>query len=280
MKKTFYILGTMTAIMAIMIGSHTIFANITNTQAEDKPEQFVSVENSPLSIVGLVTEIKDNSVMVYARDNNYYEVDLSNAKIVSGDLGYYAKDSSFDDIKITDHVTVIFDYEPYNFKINAKEIAHKRTPETIIKRNKQLADLFNVELATSTDIARPGELENITDEESTTTVEIASSSTEIMTAGTSTNENVSSTSENYSEGESLIDNVADVAKDVIQGTADVLINIVDIVTGQENTQPENQPAVEQNIQPQEEVTETETASIPEQAPEPIIEQLQESVIAE
>lgn len=220
----------------LITGTQKIFANITDLVSNDKEEQFVSVENSPLSIVGLVTEINNNSIIVYARDNSLYNVDLSNAKIVSGYIGYYAKPSSFSEIKITDYVTVVFENEPYNSKIVAREVAYRRTPETIIKRQKDLAKLFNVEFSTST--------ENLLNKEN----ELLNEQNVENSTSTLVSEQNSATSSEVVSGEnnSVIDTVAGVAKDVIQNTANTLINVIDTVTGSEIDKLGTQDTANQN----------------------------------
>lgn len=245
MKKALYLFGVAVIAIFLVSGIQKIFADITNTVSGDKEEQFVSVENSPLSIVGLVTEILgDNSIKVYARDNKIYTVDLSNSEIVFGDLGYYGELSSFDKIKITDQVTVVFDNEPYDSKIIAKEIAHRRTPEAIIKRQKDLSELFNVKFATSTDNLLNKENE-LVDEQN-----VETATTTLVSEQSST----TSLEVNSGETNSIIDTVAGVAKDVIQNTAETLINVIDTVTGGETdtpTQPDstiNQNTIEQPIE--------------------------------
>lgn len=253
MKKVLYFLGVAVIAIFLVSGIQKIFADITNTVSGDKEERFVSVENSPLSIVGLVTEILgDNSIKVYARDNKIYTVDLSNSEIVFGDLGYYGELSSFDKIKITDQVTVVFDNEPYDSKIIAKEIAHRRTPEAIIKRQKDLAELFNVKFATSTDNLLNKENE-LVDEQNVETATTTSTTTSTTTLASDQN-STTSLEVNSGETSSIIDTVAGVAKDVIQNTADTLINVIDTVTGGETdtpTQPDstiNQNTIEQPIE--------------------------------
>ncbi len=82
-------------------------------------------KNRPPVIVGIVSEINGTNIVMIGRDKNTYTVDASNATVVSGFLGFWAKPSSFSNIQVTDTLTVKGKIQDYS--IFATEIADNKT---------------------------------------------------------------------------------------------------------------------------------------------------------
>jgi hypothetical protein len=112
MKKT-----SIVFLIAIAVGASFVgFASFSFAESKRPP-----------AIVGVVKEINGTSLTLIARDNNTYTVDASDAKVVTGFFGFWAKPSLFSNIQVADTLTIKGDIN--GSSISATDIADNKTPK-------------------------------------------------------------------------------------------------------------------------------------------------------